>query len=599
VLIAGSAKHGRRPLAGQHRVASAMKAVYGLYDAADRIRLIPGDEPDDMTPYVPEILKWLDAIAVPAPGVIEPASTPPCGPIEDPDFSMLAYLQRRVAERADSLLDLTSQADWQTQRTQMIGWLRERCAVDALRPPADEVVEVADAGGMTTERLMLGIDGGFRCPAILYRSSDSTAIAATGVVLSHDDRMCAADARIVEAARQLAAAGSWVLVPDHASVAPQSQQSLIGSDGPGFYGDEAARLYGPADAAALPPLALRVIEDLAAFRHLAARPQVAADGIVLAGVGLGGLDACLATLLEPRIAGVAALDATTLRDWVQTVAPDEQRFFHFMPFLPGLLDQTDLDRVYAAVAPRPLLLVRLKDGWPRSGFDQVVETATAAYALEKADESLLALGPREVTEEREAGLPEGVQRQLIAVARTLVPAPPQPGIVGNLEGLKGRSNVDSAAGLIWIVAEMDGYEQTFVDEGYRLESWSFYNDNGDAQKGRLITPLIFRAEGDKYQLTGIGKTRTNDGSGVQTFDFEPAFGTAEAGEDHYFGWHTGDAETANNPGVVEYQDSPDARMVILTSDGQMNNQPLKLGESYRQQSEFRRRYSVMAVSKKP
>ena len=39
---------------------------------------------------------------------------------------------------------------------------------------------------------------------------------------------------------------------------------------------------------------------------------------------------------------------------------------------------------------------------------------------------------------------------------------------------------------------MDGYDQEFFGQGYRLRSWSFFNDNGDAQKGRLITPLIFR-----------------------------------------------------------------------------------------------------------
>ena len=51
--------------------------------------------------------------------------------------------------------------------------------------------------------------------------------------------------------------------------------------------------------------------------------------------------------------------------------------------------------------------------------------------------------------------------------------------------------------------------------------------------------------------------------------------------------------------MVEYENAPDARMIILTRDGQMGGQKLQLGESYRTQSEFRRRYSIMAVSKKP
>jgi hypothetical protein len=38
-------------------------------------------------------------------------------------------------------------------------------------------------------------------------------------------------------------------------------------------------------------------------------------------------------------------------------------------------------------------------------------------------------------------------------------------------------------------------------------------------------------------------------------------------------------------------------MVILTRDGEMVGQKLSVGELYRVQSEFRRQYSVMAVSK--
>jgi hypothetical protein len=319
---------------------------------------------------------------------------------------------------------------------------------------------------------------------------------------------------------------------------------------------------------------------------------------VVAGVGLGGVDASLAALLDERIAGVAAVDATTFRDWSVQAAPGELHFFHLMPYLPSLMTVTDLDCVVAALAPRPVALVRLNDGWSRSGFEQVAARCTGVYRMANAEDSLSVLGPRDMTEERQAAEPEGVRRQLFAAARLLSPTPPTPGLVGNLDLLRNRATVDSAAGLIWLVAEMAGYEQEFAGDGYRLTTWSFFNDNGGAQQGRLITPLIFRKQEVGFELTGVGTTRSNEGTGLQTFDFEPVAGSDAVGDGYFFGWYDGDAAGAPNAGVVEFDNAPDARMTILTGDGQMGGQRIQLGQTYRIQSEFRRQYSIIAVSKK-
>jgi hypothetical protein len=111
--------------------------------------------------------------------------------------------------------------------------------------------------------------------------------------------------------------------------------------------------------------------------------------------------------------------------------------------------------------------------------------------------------------------------------------------------------------------------------------------------------LIFRQDGEKYLLTGIGRTRTNAGSGLQTFEFEPVQGTNEIGDGCYFGWHDGSLDGPANAGVVEFEDAPDGRMTILTGDGQLGGQRLQLGAGYRLQSEYHRRYSIMAEAKKP
>jgi len=599
VFIAGRAGAGEWAVPGYEQVLRTMKAAYGLHDAADRICQAPNGPSDGMTPYIADVAQWLETSVLPSLKTSGAAPEECCEVEEEPDFSILGYVQRRIANQTALLpVEPASQTEWQAQRDEMIQWLRSSCGVDSMSPPPDQVVEVIEGDDLVTERIALGVDAAFRCPALLVRPAQTGQAKHAGVVLSHDDRQCAASAKIVEVTRRLASAGYWVIVPDHASVHAQSLQPLADAERPSFYGDEAAKLYGPADVVGLSPLALRVAENLAAFRHLAARPEVDGAKIVVSGVGIGGVDACVAGLLEERVAGVASIDATTMRDFAMNTAPSELRFFNLMPYLPSLTTKTDLDCLYGALAPRPLLTVRLKDGWPKSGFEQVTATASAIYKLQQAEDALLALGPRDVTEDLEAATPDGIKKQLIAAARPLLPTPPQPGIVGNVEGLTSRASADSASGLIWIVAEMDGYEQEFVYGGYRMESWSFFNNNGDAQKGRSITPLLFRKQDGKYELTGVGTTRTNDGTGVQSFDFEPVQGTDTVDEGCYFGWHTGDLEGNRNPGVAEYQDAPDALMIILTADGQMTGQKPKIGDTYRIQSQFRRRYSVMAVSKK-
>jgi dienelactone hydrolase len=586
------------PVQGRMKMLHAIESVYALYDASEQLDQLRGDQAGEET--AAEIVAWLDGVVGKLDSSAAPISAAPADTYEEvPQFSMLEYLQGRVNDLAENLpTDPTSLEQWQTYRATMLTWLRAACDVDRLQPAADQLIQQETGDDLVTERWALGIDGAFHCPAVLVRPAADATSKSGAVILSHGDRQCAASPHIAAAAAGLAAQGYWVLVPDHASVHPDSLQCLGDAASPSFYGDEAATLYGPADVVGMPPLALRMIENLAAFRHLTTRSEVDPQRIVIAGTGIGGLDAGLAAALEERIAGVTAIDVTTMRDWTQQVAPEQLHFFHLMPYLPGGLERTDFDLLLAASAPRPLCLSWLKDGWPRSGFEQCAATAGKVYRLLQADQALLAVDPRQVTDEFTAGLPDGVQRQLGAVARVLLPTPPQPGLVGNLPGMCSRGSVDSAAGLIWIVAEMDGYDQEFVDSGYRLRSWSFFNDNGGAQQGRALTPLIFQRQGEGYELIGIGAARTNTGSGLQKFAWEPVAGTDAVGEGCYFGWHTGQVDGSKNPGVIEYDSVTDCRMVILTADGQMGGQRLQLGATYREQAVFPRRYSVMAVAEK-
>jgi dienelactone hydrolase len=436
--------------------------------------------------------------------------------------------------------------------------------------------------------IRLAVCEGRRCPARLVRPSDSPGAKRAAVVLSHDSRQCAAWSDIADAAERLAKQGLWVLVVEHASPHAKSLQPLQTGD--------FASYYGVADMANRPPLALRVMEDLAAFRFLAGRSEVDGERIVLAGQGIGGIDACLAAAIEPRVAGVVSLDATTFRNWAETKAPEQVDYMQIFPYLPGMLTKADLDEFYAALAPRPLVLAKLKDGWPKAGFEQVAATAKAAYGLEGKGDALVVVSPREDLKQREDRMPEGVQKLLVGVARTMLPAPPTPGMIGARELLKPRLVPDSASGLICLVSVLGGVEQEFVDGGYRLKTWSFVNDNGPAQKGLFVTPMIFKKEGNAYKLTGIGKARANSGEGLQEFPFDLVAGGDAVGAGYFFGFYNGDPAAKANAGVVEFDEEPKDRITILTADGQMDGQKMAVGSVYREHSNYPRAYSIQAVS---
>jgi len=458
-----------------------------------------------------------------------------------------------------------------------------------MHPGPAKTVTRAVENGIAVTTLRLAPDDGLSLPALLFHQAASGG-KHVAVVLSHDSSQAAAAPEVHHTVARLVAQGYWVLVPEHLSIHPKSLQKLELAD--------VARLFAAFDRAGRSPLALRVVENLAAFRYLAQRPEIEPAQIVIGGRGIGAIDACLAAAIEPRIAGAAAVNVTTFRDWAHTAAPEEISFLHVMPYLPEMLGATDLDYCIAAMAPRPLVLARLKGGWSKSGFDQVVATAQAAYRLSRHENALTTLGLRDPIDERIARSPQGVPKQVLAVAQAILPAPPVPGIVGAREDVRNRDTVDSASGLVWVLGPVGGEDQEFCDGGYRLDTWSFFNDNGASERGRAITPLAFKKEGEVYKLTGIGKTRTNAGTGLQTFPFDRVQGSDQVGAGYFFGFYTGDLAGKPNAGVVEYSDDPQHQMIIVTLDGAMGDQRLLVGQTYREQSHWPRAYSVQAVSKR-
>jgi len=145
---------------------------------------------------------------------------------------------------------------------------------------------------------------------------------------------------------------------------------------------------------------------------------------------------------------------------------------------------------------------------------------------------------------------------LAVIAALFAPTPrttqdkPEPDgtmIIG--QELIGRQSVHSKPGNLVIMS------RPFAGSGV-LAEWRFFNAANaknvwDNPVGWRITPLLFRPVGpDKFELVAIGRTRTNDSSGVQSFPFEAVEGSATVWPGFHFGWWDGGPDGINK-GVVE------------------------------------------------
>ncbi len=81
-------------------------------------------------------------------------------------------------------------------------------------------------------------------------------------------------------------------------------------------------------------------------------------GWYVVGVGIGGLVAAHAAALDPRILGVASIDAPlSYRSLVEDPLAEQP----VSAYLPGVIGAYEVRDAYAAVAPRPLLIVNAQD----------------------------------------------------------------------------------------------------------------------------------------------------------------------------------------------------------------------------------------------
>jgi cephalosporin-C deacetylase-like acetyl esterase len=231
--------------------------------------------------------------------------------------------------------------------------------------PAVESVGTESAeGNVQVTKLLLQTEPGIRTPALLWKPAGSQKLPA--VIYVHGAGKSAG----IATARALAQKGIIVLALDPRGLGESAPERAQGSYRPEYQLSQRAMLIGQ------PLVGMQTFDVLRAFDYLARLPEVDASAISIHGAGNGGVVALYSAALEPRIASVTVEDS--LLSYMNGVRADTHTDLISL-VVPGVLHHFDLPDIGAAIAPRPLRIIR-----PRDAGGSAVSMAAAREAYRAA-----------------------------------------------------------------------------------------------------------------------------------------------------------------------------------------------------------------------
>jgi dienelactone hydrolase len=251
-----------------------------------------------------------------------------------------------------------------------------------------ETISREDRGRYILERIQFDNGAGAMVPGYLVVPRNLPARGAPGLLYSHwhgdqydngKNELLGAGHMPVIPADALAEAGSVVLAIDAYGFGERQSQ------GPG----------GPAERGAAEELSasklnlwlgrslwgMIVRDDLLALDYLAARPEVDSRRLGATGISMGATRTWWLMALDERVrAGVAV---GCLTHYGSLVAHQQLAAHGIYYFVPGILQDFDMDAVVALIAPRPMLfLTGDRDaGSPVDGMRAIASRVSKIYAL--------------------------------------------------------------------------------------------------------------------------------------------------------------------------------------------------------------------------
>lgn len=362
----GAAMRDFFPIEGARKAHRELQTVYAALGASEAIEIAEVDEQHGFTLGLREaMIRWMNAhLQEPTPDYAEPEIA-----VEDD-----AALQ--CTETGQVLTSLGGTTVFDIYRDAAIERLPEQpsfenaASVDAYRdatlasvrdllgwewptgPLNARTLETVAEGELKVEKVVFESEGGIHVPTLVIRGEGSAG-RSPAVVYVHEDGKSAD----MTEARRLAEDGAVVIAIDPRGMGETKSRHAQRGDYYARYGVETDLTY-TSFMLGQPLLGLRVRDIVRAVDYAVSRDDVDPSAIALHGVGIGGVMALHAALLDDRVASV-----TTRRSLVsyKSLVLNELYAYHVNVMVPGVIGRYDLCDIVAGIAPRPVRLVETLD----------------------------------------------------------------------------------------------------------------------------------------------------------------------------------------------------------------------------------------------
>jgi cephalosporin-C deacetylase-like acetyl esterase len=397
-VLIGAARRDFFPIEGTRQTFAEVQSLYKKLGDPERIKMVEFDHRHMYSQPLREAtyawfdhwLKSVDAGAHEPEIVTEKDATLQCTPTGQVITSLggkrVYDFNRAQTERELRLLD--SRRGSSDFRTTLAEKIRSRLAVPVdASAPAVKTLATTEVGDLVVEKLLLETDPGISVPTrVIHRKGLQGRAHA---VLYLRDRWGAGDRPALFAS--LAEQGQVVAVADVRGFG----ETWAPRDGR----EQEADYFHPRDAmdadfayAAFilgrPLLGMRTGDALGVVRYLRTRSDVDPKCVTVVGRGWAGVAALFSASLDSGISSVGVVAPPATYGAVAKAEIYEQPAYIL---LPGVLQDFDLTDVFAAVAPRPLLVLNPQDPLTRKMVGQealaAFEPVRAAYDAAKASAS--------------------------------------------------------------------------------------------------------------------------------------------------------------------------------------------------------------------
>lgn len=409
----GAATRDFFPIEGTRQTFSEVQALYKKLGVPERVRMVEFDHRHMYSQPLREATyawfdRWLKGIenVTPEPEILtEKDAALQCTPTGQVLTSLggktvYSFNHARAEELGKQLALRRRDPSF---RKELLAAVREQLALpSATTQPRLQKITATEAGNLIIEKLLLETEAGIVVPTRLIRAKDRSDRLPAVVYLR--DRQGEQDSPALFSA--LARQGRLVAVADvrgfgetwaPATVRETSQNYYHPRDGKDADFTYAAYFLGRS------LLGMRVWDALNVAGYVRSRSDVDSQHLVIVGRGWAGLVALFAAALDPAIGGVAAEGVPAS---YEAIASAELYAQPVSLLLPGVLLNFDLEDVFSALAPRPLLVLNPQDPLTRKmcreEAQQAFEKVREAFSLAGAGEAFaVRVAPLE-SETREA-----------------------------------------------------------------------------------------------------------------------------------------------------------------------------------------------------